>query len=303
VIMGSLADQFPIDFILALGDNFYEYGIRGNENDPRFKETFDDVFTSASLQNMPFHFVAGNHDWRGNVSAEVAHSAISTRWKFPSYYYTLHFVIPVSNENNVSQNLTVDIVMVDTVLLVGLSDDNDEYYYRVCKEMGVPKEKCPLGQPIPGSIGGVFEPEWAWLEQQLASSTANYLLVCGHYPIYSIAEHGPTWSLVEKLKPLLLQYQVSAYINGHDHTFEFIQFDSKDQKEDYIAYVTVGGSHTCDSSTAHEIFVPKSALRYHGCKNGGTVRVHIDTNLEFYYYDGVSSQTIMYTSPPIKPRF
>ncbi|ETO36162.1 hypothetical protein RFI_00899 [Reticulomyxa filosa] len=131
------------------------------------------------------------------------------------------------------------------------SDDNDEYYYKQCAEQGIPKDKCPLSQPM----GAVFEEEWTWLKAQLASSTANYILVCGHYPIYSIAEHGPTWSLVEKLKPLLLEYQVSAYINGHDHTFEFIQFDSKDEKEDYIAYVTVGGSHTCDSSTAHKVLI------------------------------------------------
>ena len=29
-----------------------------------------------------------------------------------------------------------------------------------------------------------------WIEQTLANSTADYLVVAGHYPIYSVCEHG-----------------------------------------------------------------------------------------------------------------
>ena len=28
----------------------------------RFKKTFEDVYTAPSLQNIPFHVIAGNHD-------------------------------------------------------------------------------------------------------------------------------------------------------------------------------------------------------------------------------------------------
>lgn len=59
------------------------------------------------------------------------------------------------------------------------------------------------------------EAQWAWLEGRLASSTADYLWVGGHYPVWSIASHGPTTGLVERLRPLLHQHD-AHYFNGHD---------------------------------------------------------------------------------------
>ncbi len=51
---------------------------------------------------------------------------------------------------------------------------------------------------------------------------APYLLVNGHYPVYSVAEHGPTQCLVDRLRPLLHQYHATAYICGHDHNLQVI---------------------------------------------------------------------------------
>ena len=31
-----------------------------------------------------------------------------------------------------------------------------------------------------------------WLEDTLKASTASFLVVAGHYPVWSICEHGPT---------------------------------------------------------------------------------------------------------------
>ncbi len=50
--------------------------------------------------------------------------------------------------------------------------------------------------------------------------SAPYLIVSGHYPIYSIAEHGPTACLVDRLRPLLHQYQATTYLCGHDHNLQ-----------------------------------------------------------------------------------
>jgi tartrate-resistant acid phosphatase type 5 len=49
---------------------------------------------------------------------------------------------------------------------------------------------------------------------------ADYLLVAGHYPVYSVAEHGPTKQLVSRLMPLLHTYHANAYFSGHDHNLQ-----------------------------------------------------------------------------------
>ena len=83
-----------------------------------------------------------------------------------------------------------------------------------------------------------------WLERTLATSTAHYLVVAGHYPIYSICEHGPTSGLVERVKPLLEQYKVTAYLNGHDHCMQHLVTVNEEGQavRDGVDYHTIGSA-------------------------------------------------------------
>jgi len=49
---------------------------------------------------------------------------------------------------------------------------------------------------------------------------AEYLIVAGHYPVYSGGVHGSTKCLVNRLQPMLKEYHVSAYFGGHDHSVQ-----------------------------------------------------------------------------------
>ena len=49
---------------------------------------------------------------------------------------------------------------------------------------------------------------------------AEYLIVAGHYPVWSIAEHGPTKCLLQDLKPMLHKYKATSYFCGHDHNLQ-----------------------------------------------------------------------------------
>lgn len=62
-----------------------------------------------------------------------------------------------------------------------------------------------------------------WLEQELSRSDAPWKIVFGHHPIYSSGHYGVNRAFIETLTPLFQQYQVSLYMNGHDHSYERTQ--------------------------------------------------------------------------------
>lgn len=68
------------------------------------------MYTAASLQ-VPWYIVAGNHDWKGNVTAQIAYSARSPRWRFPSLWYSFNRTFVDEAENRA---VTVEFVMIDT---------------------------------------------------------------------------------------------------------------------------------------------------------------------------------------------
>ncbi|GBN37961.1 Tartrate-resistant acid phosphatase type 5 [Araneus ventricosus] len=232
--MSYLASKFGIDAILALGDNFYLNGVK-SVDDLRFKETFETAFNYESL-HVPWLVVAGNHDYYGNVSAQIAYTKISDRWFFPDFYYMKRFNVPLSN-------MTVDVIMIDTVLLCGHTDPKHPYKQLLLDSVPLKTRKK----------------HWKWIEDTFKSSRANYVLVCGHYPVYSIATHGPTECLVDQLQPLLIKYRVTAYFSGHDHNLQHIQVQERGQTMDY--FVT-GSANFIDPSTKNKNEIPPGSLRF-----------------------------------------
>lgn len=104
--MDKIAQQLNSQFVIAVGDNMYHDGVT-NEYDPRFQESFEDVYTPASLQT-PWYPVIGNHDSYGNISAQIAYTSLSKRWEFPSEYYSKSFTS--------EDGATIDIIFINTGL-------------------------------------------------------------------------------------------------------------------------------------------------------------------------------------------
>ncbi|KAA5538917.1 hypothetical protein FYK55_26130 [Roseiconus nitratireducens] len=89
-----------------LGDNFYEQGV-ASVDDARFDQDFEQLFP-ADCFRCPFYVCLGNHDYQGNVQAQVDYTQHSERWKMPERYYRTRLS---------SADVTVDVFVVDTVAI------------------------------------------------------------------------------------------------------------------------------------------------------------------------------------------
>ena len=242
--MSRVAQSISAKGILLLGDNFYTEGVE-TETSSRFNATFEQVYPSTSFQNLPFYVIAGNHDHRGNVQAQIQYHDESLRWHFPKLYYTLKFNFTSST----GILRTIDLVMLDTVSLVGGCDGEDVpgCYFVLSTEEAIEAEN-----------------QWDWLNQEMNSSTADFLWVAGHYPVYSAGSDGTTPQLVSRLLPMLKSYG-AHYISGHDHMHEHILIDS-------VHMFVTGPGKECCYDDIHLDTIPKNGLQFmiSGINGSGT---------------------------------
>jgi tartrate-resistant acid phosphatase type 5 len=231
--MALVAKKINATAIISLGDNFYGDGIQTDETSRRFEHTWEAVYNADTLL-LPWYLIAGNHDHYGNITAQIAYSDVSERWIFPSLYYTRSFT---------SSSASLDIIFIDAIDLSGSSeiqDENDPGYY----------------DPLPFRAKSAASEQWTWIEAQLASSTADHIIVAGHYPVYSVCQHGPTANMLDNLRPLLIQYG-AHHFSGHDHCMVSLQ-DEHD-----VLYVVSGAGHFCCTNDTHLADVPSDYVKYY----------------------------------------
>ena len=61
-----------------------------------------------------------------------------------------------------------------------------------------------------------------WLEKTLSNSDADWVIVIGHYNMYTAGYHQSNNILIGILKPLFIKYKVDMYICGHCHNLEHL---------------------------------------------------------------------------------
>jgi acid phosphatase len=72
-------------------------------------------------------------------------------------------------------------------------------------------------------FNGCGREQLIWLERELRACKAAWKIVVGHHPIYSGGDkHGDSALLIRLLEPLLENFGVQVYLNGHDHHLEHI---------------------------------------------------------------------------------
>jgi tartrate-resistant acid phosphatase type 5 len=190
--MAKAAGEANAKFVISVGDNFYENGVT-SATDELWRLSFEQVYHAAPLQ-IPWHVILGNHDYHGNCDAQLEYAKTSPRWKMPArYYLQTHAIAP---------GVTADFFYLDTTPMV------KSYYSNARMRDHV------LSQDVPKQI--------AWFKAALAQSTAQWKIVFGHHPVYSGGGHGNTPELIKSILPLLHEYKVQAYFNGHDHDLQHL---------------------------------------------------------------------------------
>lgn len=80
-----------------------------------------------------------------------------------------------------------------------------------------------------------YKTQAAWLDEDLAASTAPWKIVYMHRPPYSSGAHGSDKALRRHLAPVLKRHGVQLVLAGHDHDYERMI------PQDGTAYVVTGG--------------------------------------------------------------
>ena len=257
--MAAWADARPLRFVVSTGDNFYEDGV-ASVTDPKWKASFEDVYTARSLQ-VPWFVSLGNHDYRGNVEAQVDYAKTSPRWRMPGRYFTVTEAL--------ADGTRLQLFVLDT------SPFLDTYRSLV--------SRTKVGGQDPAV-------QRAWLEKELAASTADWKVVVGHHAIYSCGPHGDSAELVRGLVPLFDRAGVALYVNGHDHGLQDL---------------VVGGRHYVTSGAGSEVtrVAPDGRTRWAAAVNGFVaVAVARDTLvLKFVDVSGAVRHEVVIARPARAP--
>eukprot|EP00607_Mallomonas_marina_P004702 CAMPEP_0182429262 /NCGR_PEP_ID=MMETSP1167-20130531/25635_1 /TAXON_ID=2988 /ORGANISM="Mallomonas Sp, Strain CCMP3275" /LENGTH=730 /DNA_ID=CAMNT_0024612675 /DNA_START=161 /DNA_END=2353 /DNA_ORIENTATION=- len=205
--MANYCEMYPADFLIALGDNFYDNGVEDTE-DELWLTVYGQVYNQTALQ-IPWYAIFGNHDYgsdrgAGSLQAQIDFGVYKydNRWT-AGHCYLQSYQVP-------NTATTVDIVFVDSTLIA------PEETYMTSTSAGVSSDAQAEYQAE----------QLSCMCGYLAASQASFLIVAGHYPIYSTGKNAPgdMTTMVEMMYPYLEKYDVDMYLAGHDHRLEHLQY-------------------------------------------------------------------------------
>ncbi|MEM6288082.1 MAG: tartrate-resistant acid phosphatase type 5 family protein [Bacteroidota bacterium] len=189
--MGRVGEAIQSRFTISTGDNFYTSGVT-SVDDVKWERSYERIYTAPSLQSR-WYVTLGNHDWQGNVPAQIEYTALSDRWYMPAQYFAEEMIFGADSTR---------------VLFVFIDSSPIAY---------------PPAYEARFSDTGVWAPgaQLDWIETTLRESDAEWKIVVGHHPIYvGSVRYSDNQRLIERLVPIFERYGVQAHFAGHDHNLQ-----------------------------------------------------------------------------------
>lgn len=197
-MMGRIAEQIDVDFVVAPGDVHHFNGVR-SVLDPLWTSNFESIYTHPDLM-CDWYPCLGNHEYRGSTQAVLNYTTVSRRWCMPARYYTKTFDV---------DGAELRILWMDTTPLIEKYRKKSEKYPDACKQ--------------------AIAPQLQWADSVLTSSKAKWTLAFGHHPLY--AQTGKKISEQLDMRKHLLPIfngRVDMYGCGHIHSGQHIVNDPKE---------------------------------------------------------------------------
>ena len=204
--VGRVCAASGCDFVLLLGDNFYQSGPTST-TDPAWQTAF--VLPYASV-DAGFYVTLGNHDYGkdgqgtdfGSEQPELDYSAINPKWILPAHHYRFS------------------------------AGDGEFFSADTNRSM---LRKCRSSNPLCGGVNGDDSQVRNDFTSWLASSTAKWKIVFGHHCYLSNGKHGNAGNYdnlrflpiangdgVKQFDEDTVCGKADIYLNGHDHVREWI---------------------------------------------------------------------------------
>ncbi len=128
-----------------------------------------------------------------------------------TYLDTIPIVPVIGNHDDHSPSLFQDYY-------INRVNESQELFYYSFNWSSVHFQICHFPR---GRLSEMTEAQMAWIEQDLANAQSMpFRVVMFHCPIIGSSFFGRNEALIANVQPLLLQYNVTAVIHGHEHHFE-----------------------------------------------------------------------------------
>lgn len=253
--LGEFSGDWHPTAILNLGDTFHYWGVQ-SADDPGWNSNFESIYTAPGLHNL-WYAVIGNHEYQGNPQALIDYSARSRRWNIPARYYTKTFK---------GGGTSVEVIFLDTTPFLERTISQPDIYPEACEQDTAAQMR--------------------WLAEKLAATTADWVIVAAHHPLYSGRDDkaGQRRDVSKHLAPVLANNPPHLYINGDVHCFEHIQ-----RPGDVTDYMTV-----TSGSEAYPVERGADVLFHSGASGFGTISVTADS-LTFTMHDAQGRILYRYT--------